>query len=602
MTSAGVAFVTSTRHTGDVPHDGTARGAGCSTGVHAGLAITTTQELAPDQVPDGPSDAELLARVRAGEPDAYGELWLRHEPAASSLARYLTRSGHEADDVVADAFARVLRAIKGGAGPTESFRPYLLTAVRRTVWRHSEEANQHRLAASEDEAELIDLRMAVEPEDRTDEGIVLRAFQELPERWQLVLWHTEIEGQPPAAVAPLLGLSPNATAALAVRAREGLRQAFLQAHLQARPPESCRFSVEHLGSFVRDGLGKRDNAKVEAHLADCGECQELQSELGSLNKALRSVVGPVVVGAGAMRWLNTRAAESSTGLSTVEHVQQVVHRLRFPQAVGLAGAAAALLVTLGVNSDLGRTPPPADAAQALPAAEVVVPDRVVDVALAGTPPTTPSRGVQGDACDGAVLPLSLPAGATPTGATLAQAEGTEPMVVSADTASGYQAVDSGDTVLIGDGGACVGNLIQPLDGAPPNTALIVSFLDRLGNLQILVVPQIVDTVSDALTYAGDLVAATNAQLAAFYDLLNQQILAAAGGDVNGLVDGVTGSLPGGGSVPTVPGGSGSPSLPSLPPPTGGGGGIVDDPLGGVGGVVDDVGGVVDDTLCGLLGC
>ena len=43
----------------------------------------------------------------------------------------------------------------------------------------------------------------------------------------MVLWHTEVEGQRPAEVAPLLGMSPNSVSALAYRAREGLRQAFV---------------------------------------------------------------------------------------------------------------------------------------------------------------------------------------------------------------------------------------------------------------------------------------------------------------------------------------------------------------------------------------
>ena len=55
--------------------------------------------------------------------------------------------------------------------------------------------------------------------------MIARAFASLPERWQAVLWHTEIEGARPADVAPLLGLTANSVAALAYRAREGLRQA-----------------------------------------------------------------------------------------------------------------------------------------------------------------------------------------------------------------------------------------------------------------------------------------------------------------------------------------------------------------------------------------
>ncbi|HYF46361.1 MAG TPA: sigma-70 family RNA polymerase sigma factor [Acidimicrobiales bacterium] len=563
------------------------------------MAMTTTLEAHGDQFPDGPSDAVLLERVRAGDKDAYGQLYLRHEPAATSLARYLTKSNHEADDVVADAFARVLRAIKGGAGPTEAFRPYLLTAVRRTVWRHAEESNHHRLAASEDEAELLDLRLAVEPEDKTDEGIILRAFQELPERWQLVLWHTEIEGQPPAAVAPLLGLSPNATAALAVRAREGLRQAFLQAHLQAQPAESCRFSVEHLGSFVRDGLGKRDNAKVEAHLAQCEDCRGLQADLGSLNKALRGVVGPAVLGAGAARWLQTRAAEASAGSGAVEHARSVAHRLRFPQAVALAGVAAALVATLGLNSDLAR--PPADTGNAVATAEVgpletdAGTGQVVPPELAGTP-AGESPGLQAAPCDGAAMPLSLPEGSTPTGAALVEAPdaGTAPTVVDPDQAAGLSTVDSGNAALVGRQSACVGNMIQPLDGAPPDTALAVSFLDRLGNLQILVVPQIVDVVQDAVHAATDLADAANARLQAYLQALAAQADQLTGGSGGGSTGGIGPIDPG--DVPVD-----VPDLPALPPATDGGGGAVDDTVDDVGGIVDGVVGGVNDTVNGLLG-
>ena len=46
----------------------------------------------------------------------------------------------------------------------------------------------------------------------------------------MVLWHTEVEQQKPADIAPLLGMSANSVSALAYRAREGLRQAFLSQH------------------------------------------------------------------------------------------------------------------------------------------------------------------------------------------------------------------------------------------------------------------------------------------------------------------------------------------------------------------------------------
>ena len=583
--------------------DGTARRVGTRQ-VTTYDMTTISEDVRGDVGAAGPSDADLLARVRAGDRDAYGELWVRHEPAASSLARYLTRSNHDADDVVADAFARVLRAIDGGAGPTEAFRPYLLTAVRRTAWRRSEDTARHRLGAEEDEADRLDLRLTVDAEDRTDEGLVLQAFQGLPERWQLVLWHTEIEGQPPAAVAPLLGLSANATAALAVRAREGLRQSYLQVHLQSRPADTCRFSVEHLGSFVREGLGKRDTAKVEAHLADCHECQDLQADLGSLNKALRSVLGPAVLGAGAAQYLGDAGSASSSGIEVADHAQAVAHRLRFTPAVGLVGAAAALMVTLGLSSDLARPPAPHPAATAEIVPIAAAGPAVVGPALVGTG-ALETPGLTTAACPGAALPLSLPAGATPTGAALVRAPdaGTEPTTVDPSTTTGWTAVPAGAAVLVGDGSACVGDLIAPLTGAPGDTALAVAFLDRIGRFQVLLVPRVVTVVGDAVTAVVDLALALDVQ--GYLDVLVEQyadLIAAAEGPVTGP------NGTGGAGVPGVPAGT-VPELPALPPP-------VDDLAGGdddtVGGVVDGVGGLVDgvtdgvtdgldDTLGGLLG-
>jgi RNA polymerase sigma factor (sigma-70 family) len=165
------------------------------------------------------TDDQLLARVRAGDRGAFGELWRRHEPDARAFARHLTHSNHEADDVVAEAFAKVLRAIHGGAGPTEAFRPYLRTAVRRTWWRRS---TVRPLAALDEDDRVA----APVPDDVGFDGAACRAFRRLNPRWQTVLWLADIQGRSSAEVGTALGLSPNAAAALIGRAREGLRRAY----------------------------------------------------------------------------------------------------------------------------------------------------------------------------------------------------------------------------------------------------------------------------------------------------------------------------------------------------------------------------------------
>ena len=56
---------------------------------------------------EGPSDAELLVRVRSGDLEAYGELFGRHHHAAERMARQLVPPS-DADDLASEAFAKVL--------------------------------------------------------------------------------------------------------------------------------------------------------------------------------------------------------------------------------------------------------------------------------------------------------------------------------------------------------------------------------------------------------------------------------------------------------------------------------------------------------------
>ena len=80
------------------------------------------------------TDAELIGASRTGDPDAYAELYRRHVDAARAAARALCRNRSDADDVVSEAFAKLLRVLQNGNGPDVAFRPYLLTAVRNCFY------------------------------------------------------------------------------------------------------------------------------------------------------------------------------------------------------------------------------------------------------------------------------------------------------------------------------------------------------------------------------------------------------------------------------------------------------------------------------------
>jgi DNA-directed RNA polymerase specialized sigma24 family protein len=69
--------------------------------------------LPPPAPDDEPSDLDCLTRVRAGEAAAFEPLYRRYHRDAIAIAVNL--AGHDrADDLAAEAFARVLRALLGG--------------------------------------------------------------------------------------------------------------------------------------------------------------------------------------------------------------------------------------------------------------------------------------------------------------------------------------------------------------------------------------------------------------------------------------------------------------------------------------------------------
>lgn len=208
-------------------------------------------------------DSELLDWVREEDSErreaAVAELYRRHRGAASAVAARLVPAGADVDDVVEDAFERVNRAIRNGRGPTEDFRSYLVVAVRSGA-SDLRRGAQRTLPSEEIEA--------VDPDDPAttlladlERSSVGAAFAALPERWRTVLWLVDVEQRPASEVAVILGLRPNAVAALTYRAREGLRQSYLVASATDTDPPECRAVRRDIGAYVRGRASGRSRSR-----------------------------------------------------------------------------------------------------------------------------------------------------------------------------------------------------------------------------------------------------------------------------------------------------------------------------------------------------
>ncbi|MFI0469082.1 sigma-70 family RNA polymerase sigma factor [Saccharopolyspora sp. 5N102] len=398
----------------------------------------------------GPSDTELLEEVRSGSSAAYAQLYERHVGAAYNMARQVAKSPAEADDLVSEAFAKVLDTLRDGRGPNTAFRAYLLTALRHTAYDRTRRERKVQLA--DDVAEVSGADVSVPFTDTAVAGLertlAAQAFTRLPERWQTVLWHIEIEGQTPAQVAPLLGLTPNGVSALAYRAREGLRQAYLQVHLGQLDAaeagvEQCRAAVDRLGAWTRGGLSKRETAQVETHLDGCDRCRALAAELADVNGALRVIIAPLVLGGSVTGYLalsSSGGAAAGAAVAASSASGAAGAASAGPRQAVTAGAATAVLaaaVALALASGTDQSVPVAQAAPP-PAAAQPPPQPPAPEPPAAQPPAPPAPAPQPPA------PQPAPAPAPPTPAPPAAT----PVLNASGPAEPIQLVPGGDPVAL----------------------------------------------------------------------------------------------------------------------------------------------------------
>ncbi|MEV4334706.1 sigma-70 family RNA polymerase sigma factor [Streptomyces sp. NPDC049597] len=292
------------------------------------------------------ADAELIRRLRDGDDGAYEELFRRHCEAVRRYARTCCRDAHTADDLTAEVFARTLQAVRGGAGPEQAVRAYLLTTVRRVAAAWTKTAKREQLvddfavfaaeaARSTDAAtdDTLGLGADVRAMHEAEQSLAMQAFRSLPERWQAVLWHTTVEEESPSDVAPLFGLTANATAVLASRAREGLKQAYLQAHVSTALTAGgdCARYADRLGAYARGGLRMRAERGLSKHLEECVKCRLAAGELAHVNAGIPALLPIALIG-----WFAAGYSLKAAGIVA-------------GGAVGAAGAGASAAVTSGAS-------------------------------------------------------------------------------------------------------------------------------------------------------------------------------------------------------------------------------------------------------------
>jgi len=166
-------------------------------------------------------DAELVARCRAGDSDAFEALYREHSPRLFALARRMTGSPHEGEDLLQEIFLQVHRKLDSYRGDSALGTWLYRLAVRQCLDFLRSRQGRMRAASSE-----LDENGHYMPSTRETPGAridIERAVARLPEGCRVAFVLHDIEGLEHRQISEMLGVSEGTSKSQVFKARTKLR-------------------------------------------------------------------------------------------------------------------------------------------------------------------------------------------------------------------------------------------------------------------------------------------------------------------------------------------------------------------------------------------
>ena len=176
----------------------------------------------PDRVP---TDAELLAAVSEGDPEAFGTLYDQHAPWLLVRLRQRTTNQDLADQIAQETFLVVWREAGRFRGRGAVGAWIWGIAIRRLLDAQRGAATQRRLAGLLGRQRIPNAASAKEQALATlKHHEMIRTLNRLSPELQAVLQATVLDGLSTREAAALLGIPAGTVKTRAMRARARLRQ------------------------------------------------------------------------------------------------------------------------------------------------------------------------------------------------------------------------------------------------------------------------------------------------------------------------------------------------------------------------------------------
>ena len=166
-------------------------------------------------------DAELIARCRAGDGDAFEALYREHSPRLYALARRMTGSEAESEDLLQEIFLQVHRKLDSYRGDASLGTWLYRLAIRQCLDFLRSRHGRMRTASGSFDEESASL-----PSTRETPGAKIdieRALARLPDGCRVAFVLHDIEGLEHKQISEMLGVTEGTSKSQVFKARTKLR-------------------------------------------------------------------------------------------------------------------------------------------------------------------------------------------------------------------------------------------------------------------------------------------------------------------------------------------------------------------------------------------
>ena len=248
----------------------------------------------------GHDDELLVAGVRAGDRDAFEEIYDRYARGILAFCVHMLGNREAAEDALQLTFVAAYRALQRGDSSI-ALRPWLYTIARN---RCLSELRARREAVGVDHSSLTDASLneglADQVQRREDLREMLDDMQRLPADQRAALVLFELGDHPQKEIATVLGVRTEKVKALVFQAREALVRG------RAAREHPCRDIREQLAT-----LEGRVPARsvLRAHIERCPGCQSFEHDVRHQRAALALIL-PVALTGELKSWILGSALHS----------------------------------------------------------------------------------------------------------------------------------------------------------------------------------------------------------------------------------------------------------------------------------------------------